>query len=62
MCRTLCPTFQVKTSDIRSKTSDMYGKNGFFIFTVLYILYIYVYIYIYIYISIYIGLCVCIII
>ena len=33
MCRTLCPTFQVKTSDIISKTSDMSGKKQFFIFT-----------------------------
>ena len=34
LCRTICPTFYVKTSDIRGKTSDMSGKKGFFIFTV----------------------------
>ena len=33
MCLTICPTFYVKTSDIRRETSDMSGKKGFFIFT-----------------------------
>ena len=41
MCQTFCLTFSAKTSDIRSKTSDMSGKKRFFIFTAIYMYAVY---------------------